>query len=168
VTRARPGLLLLGFRGGIAGTVYGTIVVMAVIAASSKSAAADPRRAAILTGGTVVVLWLAHVYSHALAESLTDGHRLAPATLRAIARREAAIPLAAVLPLTALALGVFDVVPERVAIRLALGIGVLTLAVLGVRYARVERLGATATLLTVAINVVLGLLIVALEVAVAH
>jgi hypothetical protein len=167
--RARnAGRLLLGFRGSIAGTVYGTIVVMAVIAASSKGAAADPRRAAILTGGTVVVLWLAHVYSHTLAESLADDRHLTLTALRAIARREAAIPLAAVLPVTTLALGALDVVPERTAIRLALGIGVVTLALLGVRYARVERLGTTATVVTVAINVFLGLLIVTLEVAVAH
>jgi hypothetical protein len=37
-----------------------------------------------------------------------------------------------------------------------------------VRYARVERFGRTATLVAVTVNVTLGLVIVALEVALAH
>jgi hypothetical protein len=49
-----------------------------------------------------------------------------------------------------------------------LGIGVLTLAALGLRYARLERLGRSATVVAVTINVTLGLVIVALEVVLAH
>jgi hypothetical protein len=78
------------------------------------------------------------------------------------------VPLAAVAPVGALTLGALEVVREQSAIRLALGIGVATLAALGLRYARVERLGLTATIVAVAINLALGLVIVALEVALAH
>jgi len=49
-----------------------------------------------------------------------------------------------------------------------LGIGVATLALQGVHYARVERLGRTATLVVVTVNLALGLVIVALEVVLAH
>ena len=65
-------------------------------------------------------------------------------------------------------LGALEVVREESAIRLALGIGVATLAALGVRYARFERFGRTATIVAVTINVALGLVIVALEVVLAH
>jgi hypothetical protein len=121
-----------------------------------------------LVTATVLVLWVAHVYAHALSDSLVAGRRPGWLDLRRLAQREASIPFAAVAPVGALALGAFGVIREESAIRLALGIGVATLAVLGVRYARVERLGRIATLVAVTVNVTLGLVIVALEVALAH
>ncbi len=62
-------------RGEIAGTVYGTIVVMGALVAGSKGEA-DPARLGAIVTGTVVVLWLAHVYSHALGRD--DHPRQAP------------------------------------------------------------------------------------------
>lgn len=160
--------VVLGMGGSIAGTVYGTIVVMAVIAAGSRGEDTNPWQLAALVTATVLVLWVAHVYAHALSESLVAGRRAGWAELRGLARREASIPLAAVAPVGALALGALEVIPEQSSIRLALGIGVATLAVQGVRYARVERFGRTATVVAVTVNVALGLVIVALEVALAH
>lgn len=160
--------VVFGIGGGIAGTVYGTIVVMAVVAAGSRGDDTNPWRLGALVTATVLVLWVAHVYAHALSDSLAAGRRPGWEDLRRLARREASIPLAAVAPVGALALGALDVVREENAIRLALGIGVATLAVLGVRYARVERLGRIATLVAVTINVTLGLVIAALEAALAH
>jgi hypothetical protein len=160
--------VIFGIRGGIAGTVYGTIVVMAVVAAGSRGDDTNPWRLGAFVTATVLVLWAAHVYAHALSDSLAAGRRAGWVDLRRLARREASIPLAAVAPVGALALGALGVIREQSAIRLALGIGVATLAVQGVRYARVERLGRAATLVAVTINVTLGLVIVALEVALAH
>ena len=40
--------VIFGIDGGLAGTVYGTIVVMAVIAAGSRGGATDPWRLAVL------------------------------------------------------------------------------------------------------------------------
>jgi len=168
----RPGLTarqaVFGIGSGIAGTVYGTIIVMAVIAAGSRGAHTDPWRLAVLVAGTVLVLWLAHVYAHALSESVAAERRLDWAELSGLARREAAVPFAALAPIGALLLGALEVMREQSAIRLALGIGVATLAVQGARYARVEGFGRTATLVAVAVNVALGLVIVALEILVAH
>jgi hypothetical protein len=163
-----PRQVVFGIGSGIAGTVYGTIIVMAVIAAGSRGAHTDPWRLAVLVAGTVLVLWVAHVYAHALSESVAAERRLGWVEVRGLARREAAVPLAAVAPIGALVLGALEVIREQNAIRLALGIGVATLAVQGLRYARVERFGRIATLVAVAVNVTLGLVIVALEVAVSH
>jgi hypothetical protein len=160
--------VVLGIGEGIAGTVYGTIVVMAVVAAGSRGDDTDPWRLAVLVAATVLVLWVAHVYAHALAESVAEKRRLGWMEVRRLARRESTIPLAAVAPVGALALGTLDVIREPSAIWLALGIGVATLAVQGVRYARVEELGRTATVIMVAANLGLGFVIVALEVALAH
>ena len=85
-----------------------------------------------------------------------------------ITGREVAIPLASILPLAAIALGALGVVRDRTAIWLALAIGVATLAVQGIRYARLERLSRLGTLVSVALNLSLGLLIVALKVLLAH
>ena len=54
----------------IAGTVYGTIVVMATVTAGSEGEQTDAWRLAVVVAVTVMVLWVAHVYAHALAESL--------------------------------------------------------------------------------------------------
>ncbi len=51
---------------------------------------------------------------------------------------------------------------------LALGIGLFTLAVQGYRYARLEELGRWDTVVSVALNLGLGLAIVGLKVVVGH
>lgn len=160
--------LVFGISGGIAGTVYGTIVVMAVVAAGSQGEDTDPWRLAVFVAATVLVLWVAHVYAHALSDSVAENRRIGWVALSGLARREAAVPLAAVAPIGALTLGALEVIPEQSAIRLALGIGVATLAVQGVRYARIERLGRAATLVSLAVNLMIGLAIVVLEVVLAH
>jgi hypothetical protein len=160
--------LLFGSAGSIAGTVYGTIVVMATVAAGSRGEDTDTGGLAVIAGVTVLVLWIAHVYSHTLAESLERRRRLDRAELGAVARRELAIPLAAVVPIAALVLGALGVLAEQTSVWVALGIGAVTLAVQGARYATAEQLGPTGTLAVIALNVFLGLAIVSLEVLLAH
>src|SRR5436305_8803491 len=96
--------LLLGTRESIAGTVYGTIVVLAVVTAGS-TVEHDLWRLAVIAAATVAIYWIAHVYSDGLGESLKVGRRLTAAELGAIARRERSILLAAVLPVSAIVLG---------------------------------------------------------------
>ena len=158
--------LIFGIPEGLAGTVYGTIVVMGAITAGSGGLGLW--RLAVIVGTTVVVLWLAHVYAHGLGESIERGHRLDSRELRDIARRELAIPLAAVAPIAALVLGAAGVFKASSAVWLALGVGLLTLAVEGVRYARIERIGLASAVVVVASNLVLGLVIVALKAGLAH
>jgi hypothetical protein len=153
---------------GIAGTVYGTIVVMATITAGSKGDDVDMWRLAVVVGVTVLVFWVAHVYSDTLAESLERGRQLDWAEFRAVAHREFAMPAAAIAPCGALVLGALHVLAAATAAWIALGLGVATLAVVGARYAMLERLGPGRTVLTVAINMTLGLAIVALKALVSH
>lgn len=160
--------LLFGAAGGIAGTVYGTIVVMATLAAGSRGSETETGHLAAIVAVTVLVLWIAHVYSHVLAESLERGRRLDVAEFAAVARRELAIPAAAVAPIVTLVLAGFDLLGEQNAVRVALGFGVATLAVQGFRYAALERLGRGGTAVSVALNVFLGLVIVGLEASLAH
>jgi hypothetical protein len=169
VSRSRRTLqFVFGSRGTIAGTVYGTIIVLAVLAAGGNAYRAEPWHLVAIVVTTVLVLWLAHVYAHGLEESLAAARRLNAAELEQIARHQLAIPAAAVAPTAALVLGAVGVFAESTAVWIAFVLGVLTLAVQGVRYAAVERLSGRATIVAVALNLALGLALVALEVFVSH
>ena len=148
--------------------MYGTIVALAAVTAGASAYGHDLWRLAAIVAVSVLILWIAHVYAHGLGESLTLGRRLTATELAAIAGHELSIALAAVLPLTAIALGALGVFDDRTAVWIALGIGVAGLAVQGVRYARLERLGLLPTAVAIAVNVGLGLLIVAAKVIFAH
>jgi hypothetical protein len=160
--------VFFGSRRDIAGTVYGTIVVMGTLTAGSAGAVTRAWQLAIITAATVLVLWIAHVYAHTLGHSLERRTALTRGDLIMIARREASIPLAGVTPVLALALGAVGLLRETTAIWVALGFGVWTLATQGVRYARSEQMSRAGTLIAVTINVLLGLVIVGLKVFVAH
>ena len=66
----------MGDRQTIAGTVYGTIIVMSGLAAGAHAYEHHLWRLVVLAGGSAVVLWPAHVYSHGLGESLALGRRV--------------------------------------------------------------------------------------------
>jgi hypothetical protein len=160
--------LVFGSAGGIAGTVYGTIVVMATVTAGAHGKQTDMARLAVVVGVTVLVFWAAHVYAHTLAESLERGRRLDRAELGDVARRELSMPAAALAPVAALVLGALGILGAQTALWLALGIGVAILGVQGARYAAIEQLDRTGTLAVIAINLFLGLVIVGLKALVAH
>lgn len=159
---------LLGERRTIAGTVYGTIVVLSVLAAGARTYEHHLWRLASIAATSALVLWIAHVYSHALGESVAVGRRLDLAEVREIARREYSIVLSAVLPVLAIVLGAAGVLHEHTAVRWAFGVGILALVVQGIRYARLEDLSTVATIISVSLNLALGLSIVAVEAFVSH
>lgn len=158
---------IVGTGGGIASTVYGTVVVMATLTAAYATEK-DPWRLAVLVWTTAFVLWVAHLYAHGLAESISRRQRLTFSELRDIARRELGILVAAAVPSAALLLGAFGIMRESASVWLALGIGLAILAAEGVRYARIEALGLMATLTVVGANLAVGLFVVVLKVTVAH
>ena len=142
-TGGRLRRIVLGTPASIAGTVYGTIVVMGVVTAGAGSAHGTWELIAIVVS-TVLVLWVAHVYAHGLGEAIGRGRRLDRAEFVSVARRELAIPLAAVAPTAALALGAFGLFADGTALWLAMAIGLVTLGVQGARYSALEGLGRSA------------------------
>ena len=151
----------------LGGFVYGTIVVLSVIVAGARAYPDDTTRIAALVAVTTVVFWLAHAYAHALTHSVRTGERLTVDEVRRIGRQEAALILAGVPPIVVLLLGSLDVLDADTATWLALGIGLVVLAVQGFVFARAERLGPAGTAAVVAVNLALGLLLVALKLLVA-
>jgi hypothetical protein len=159
--------VVFGVGGALASTVYGTIVVMATLTAAYATEK-HPWKLAGIVASTAVVFWIAHLYAHALSESITLSRRITFDELAHIARREAGLLFAAAAPIAALVIGATTVVRETRAVWLALAIGLVTLAVEGLRYARLESLGRAGTVAAIVANVSLGLLVVALKVALAH
>ena len=162
------GRLLGGHRETIAGTVYGTIVVLSLLTGGAVAYRDDLWRLFAITGVSTIVLWAAHVYSHGLGESVRAERRLTVGELATIARRESAILLAAVLPESAVALGALDLVRGAVALWIALGLGIATLTIQALRYAYLERLSRWGATLTVGLNLVFGAVFVAVKVLLAH
>jgi hypothetical protein len=152
----------------LGGFIYGTLIVLAVVVAGARAYPHDAGRIAALVVVTSVVFWIAHVYSHGLAHSVAHDEHLSLAELRYVARREASILEAAVPPLAALLLGAFGLFSTRTAVWVAFGLGLVVLAVEGVTFARVERLGWLGTLVVVGTNVGLGVALVALKVFLTH
>jgi len=145
----RAGRLVLGVDDRIASTVFGTITAMATVTVYGKAFPDSPWKVEELVASTAVVLWIAHLYTHALSESISEDRRLNGARVWSLAVRELGILLAAIPPTIALTLGGLGVFDETASIWLALGLGLAILAVEGVRYARIERLGSTGLLLAV-------------------
>jgi hypothetical protein len=160
--------LVVGVDDTIASTVFGTITAMATVAAYGRAFPNNPWRVEELVASTAVVLWIAHLYTHAVAESISERRPLRFVRLRTLARRELGILLAAIPPSIALILGGLGLFDETVSIWLALGLGLVVLALEGGRYARIEHLGSRGTLLAVTANVGMGLLVVLLKAAVLH
>jgi hypothetical protein len=159
--------LAFGAGGAIAGTVYGTVVAMATLAAAYASEK-HPWKLAVIVASTAIVLWIAHLYAHTLAESIRHERRPTRDDLTSIARRELGIVVAAAGPVIALVLGALGVLGDTASVWLALGIGLLILAAEGVRYARFERAGFLVSVAAIGTNLGLGLLVVALKIALAH
>jgi hypothetical protein len=152
----------------LGGYIYGTIIVLATVVGGAEAYKHGAGHIAVLVLVTTVVFWLAHVYSHALAESIRRGEHLTWRELVEIAGHESSIIEAAVIPVALLGLGSLGVFSVHTAVWLAFIAGLAVLVAEGFAFARAEKLGALATLVIVALNLGLGLLLVALKLAVSH
>jgi hypothetical protein len=163
---ALVGRAAMGERLG--GFIYGTIVVLSVVITAGKAYPTDPGHVAAFVVVTIVVFWLAHVYSHGLAHSVSHDEHLSFAELRRIAHREASLLEAAVPSVVALLAGAAGLISEQTAIWLALALGLVVLAAQGFLFARAERLAWVGTLVVVALNLGFGVLLIALKIVVSH
>jgi hypothetical protein len=152
----------------LGGFVYGTIVALGVLVGGARAFPHEAGHIAVLVVVTSVVFWLAHVYAHGLGGSVARDRRLTLAELRLLARHEAAIIEAALIPSAVLLLGAFHLISTKAAVWLALGSGLAVLVAEGVLFARIGRLGWVATLGIVSVNLALGFVLVGLKLLVTH
>lgn len=161
-----PGRQVVGERLG--GYIYGTIVVLAATIEGAEAYRGGTGHVTLIVLATTVVFWLAHVYAHSIAQSVTTGQRVSKADVLSIAHRESSIIEAAVLPVLALMLGKVGLFSLQTAVWVAIAFGVAVLVAGGLRYARLEHLGTAATLAVVGVNMALGVGLVALKLLVGH
>lgn len=152
----------------LGGFIYGTIVALTAVVAGARAYPHAAGHVAVLVALTSCVLWLAHVYAHGLARSVSRDDHLGLAELRELAYHELSIVEAALPPLAALLLGALGLIAEKSSYWLALGAGLVVLGAEGIRFARIERLGALGTFGVVAANVGFGVVLIGLKLLVLH
>lgn len=144
--------------------IYGVVLVTALIGAEID---ADTDLDVILfVLGTVGVFWLAHIYAAVVA---SRAHRPVPPLhvgIRDGIRHSAGMGVAMLIPVLLLGTGTMGILDEWTAYYLALGSGVVILALIG--YANARRNGATWPwrLLGVATTTLLGLIVIGLSILV--
>jgi hypothetical protein len=113
-------------------SVYGTILVsgMIVVSGAYHSSSWQTFLSVI---GTVAVFWAAHVYAGTVAgHGVVEGDQTTlPTALRRSLRRSLGFLLSAVPPAFVLLLGALRVVPDMLALWVALWLGVVILGVIG-------------------------------------
>ena len=152
----------------LGGYIYGEILVLATIVGGAQAYKHGAGHIAFLVLVTTTVFWLAHVYAHALAESIQRGQHLSWSELKAVAGRESSIIEAAVAPVILLGLGSLGLYSVHLAVWLAFLAGLVVLVAEGLAFARMEKLGALATAAIVTANLAMGLALVALKLGISH
>lgn len=159
---AEPRSRWRAFRPDTAGAIYGTVTATAVIAASAGHGSV--LRILVVALATLAVFWVAHVYAHALSHHLRGATRLRWATVVGAMGEELSMLVAPLPSLLLLLAGVLGLLDDHLAVRLALWAGVLQLVAWGVTYARRQGWNLPTAVVAGAVNGVLGVVIVLLEV----
>jgi hypothetical protein len=124
--------------GSVTEAIYGLVLATSVIAVSREYDSSNAGLVGINVLVTGVVFWLAHVYARVLATSMAHRRMLSRSEVREVLRHD--LPLVEVtVPLVLiLALGVVDVVPDRVSILAATLAVFVELAAAGAYAARMR------------------------------
>jgi hypothetical protein len=150
----------------IAEAIYGLILSTAVVAALSEDEEITAAELFAAVAVTALVFWLAHVYARWMASGLVNSRGLSLGEIRRAMRRQWPLVVGAFPALAALALGWVGLISLDTAVGLAIGAGVAALAGCGVVIARRRRLSPLATLAITAFSGALGLVMVALKIAI--
>jgi hypothetical protein len=152
-------------RRDVAGAIYGLILATSVIAVSRQYT-----HDALVTAVTVVVtagvFWLAHVYAGVLAIGLRGQHRPTWAEVRLVVDEEWPLVQSGVLPTAILLLGPLGVLADDTAQDVALGACLAELAATGLLVARAAGARGILVVVSGAISLSLGLVVILLKIAV--
>ncbi len=151
-----------GTNGNFAAAVYGSILAAGVVA-SLDVGDVDDGTMTITLGGTMLVFWLAHVWSEAIADRMQDPRPYSWRRMRAVAAWHWPMIQAAFGPLGALVLSDLGVWTLSTAVTVALGISIAQLVGWGIAVGRRTFDGWPAALLSGAVDGLLGLAIVVLK-----
>jgi hypothetical protein len=146
--------------------VYGGIIAVTLIAAADDAAdSIDLLRILVATG---VVLWLAHSFAAAMGHAISRHQHLHPDSVRACMVENSALLLGFLIPLPAIAIGLFHSVDDARAADAAIVISLVALFGIGIVLGRQARMRWHAATVSALVYPLLGGAVIALEVAVAH
>ena len=162
----RPDLrpLIVRTSGSATEGVYGLILATSVIAVAREHHPSDAGSVALAVLVTTVVFWLSHVYAHMLGSDVSEARRPARTELADALRVDWSL-IEVVAPLV-LALGAIGVMPDRAALVAATAIALVELAAAGGDAAIRRGTGPRGTVISAAIALALGLVVVLLKVLV--
>jgi uncharacterized membrane protein len=150
----------------LAAVIYGTILATAGVASMHESGSVTAARAFGVLLATGAVIWAARVYAYLLAERLQGKRRMQRGDVSRVSAREWPI-FQATLPLSLpLALGAMGVLGTDAAFSFATLIGVAMLVGWGVVFSHRAGHGVAGLVGAAALNSLVGLLIVGLELAI--
>jgi hypothetical protein len=144
--------------------VYGSVLVTALVGAMFEQHV-DAKRMTLSLLGSVVVFWLAHAWSEVVGERMSAGRRFARSHIREIAVAEWPLVEAGLLPALLLALAWAGLYSRDAGAVLALAVAIGQLVGWGALAGHRSETSWPAALLVGAVDGVLGLAIVALELA---
>jgi len=155
-----------GWRGGgngnFAAAVYGSILAAGVVASLDVGEVTDGDMTVALAG-TMLVFWLAHVWSEAMGDRIYDPRPYTWRRLRAVAAWHWPMVQASLGPLGALVFADLGVYSLDAAVTIALAISVAQLVAWGIAVGRRTFGRWPAALLSGAVDGLLGLAIVVLK-----
>jgi hypothetical protein len=148
----------------VAGAIYGLILATSVIAVSSEYDSGNAGATAVTVVVTATVFWLAHVYAGVLAL----GHRRRPtwAEARGVLEREWPLVQAGILPTAILLAGPLGLLADPRAHDAAVAACLIELGATGFLAARVSGARGFAAVLSGAVALSFGLLVIVLKIAV--
>jgi hypothetical protein len=149
----------------LVGTIEGTIVAMAVVAGLSESATVSPLRAFWVLLATGAFFWVAHVYADLLAGRIQGRNRTKRRDVVAVMSREWPLFQSTFVLAVPLALGALGVLSRDAALNLAVLVGAAALVGWGIVFSRREGYGLAGVVGAASVNAMVGLLIIALKVA---
>ncbi|MFL5816971.1 MAG: hypothetical protein ACJ76L_05150 [Conexibacter sp.] len=151
-----------GTNGNFAAAVYGSILAAGLVASLDVGDVSDGKMT-IALGGTMLVFWLAHVWSEAISDRMNDPRPYTWKRMRAVATWHWPMMQAAFGPLCALVLADFGVWSVDTAVTVALAISIAQLVAWGIAVGRLTFESWPAALLSGAVDGTLGLMIVVLK-----
>jgi uncharacterized membrane protein len=159
------GLSARGSLGDVGSAVYGSILVAALVGAMFEESA-DARSMTLSLLGSIVILWIAHVWSAVIGERVAEGRMFQSAEIRSIAVREWPLVEAGLVPGVLLAIAWIGWCSRDAGAVLALVAAVVQLVAWGMFAGHRTESSWRKALLVGLVDGVLGIVIVALEIAV--
>jgi hypothetical protein len=148
-----------------AAAVYGSILVAALVGATFEERA-SAQTITLSLAGTVVIFWVAHAWSEVVGARVAEGRLFDPARIKAITIEEWPLVEAGMLPVALLALAWAGLFSRHTGVVLALAVAIFQLVTWGVVAGRRTQATWRGALVVGGFDGLLGIAIVAIEIAV--